>query len=99
MHTICLSYENLNLEMNYRDVATVLNATLIERPWLSEELYCQLTKQTLQTNTTNQNNCEPTWLLWKLLSIFIPTTDTLRPYLVKYIAFRNDIQQSKLKVS
>ncbi|CAH8547863.1 unnamed protein product [Heterobilharzia americana] len=75
----------------------VLVETLIERPWLSEELYCQLTKQTLQTNTTNQNNCEPTWLLWKLLSIFIPTTDTLRPYLVKYIAFRNDIQQSKLK--
>lgn len=71
---------------------------LNERPWLSDELYCQLAKQTYSyNNRSNQNNFELVWLLWKLLTIFVPTSDALRPYLIKYIGFRQDIQHQKLQ--
>lgn len=44
-----------------------------------------------------RDNYELVWLLWKLLTIFVPTSDALRPYLIKYIGFRQDIQHHKLQ--
>ncbi|RTG90028.1 myosin XV [Schistosoma bovis] len=79
-------------------IIKLLIEMLNERPWLSDELYCQLAKQTYSyNNRNNQDNYELVWLLWKLLTIFVPTSDALRPYLIKYIGFRQDIQHHKLQ--
>ncbi|KAK4467406.1 hypothetical protein MN116_008803, partial [Schistosoma mekongi] len=92
----CFAKEG-SLKYPQNAVIKLLIEMLNERPWLSDELYCQLAKQTFSGNKSNQDKHELVWLLWKLLTIFIPTSDTLRPYLIKYIGFQTDIQQPKLQ--
>ncbi|TNN18772.1 Unconventional myosin-XV, partial [Schistosoma japonicum] len=92
----CFAKEG-SLKYPQNAVIKLLIEMLNQRPWLSDELYCQLAKQTFSSNKSNQDNHELVWLLWKLLTIFIPTSDTLRPYLIKYIGFQTDNQQPKFQ--
>ncbi|KAG5446203.1 Unconventional myosin-XV, partial [Clonorchis sinensis] len=56
-----------------------------KHPGLSNEAYCQLVKQTYRNSSNLPNGQASPWLLWALVSIFVPTSDTIRPHLVSYV--------------
>ncbi|KAA3674397.1 uncharacterized protein DEA37_0015045 [Paragonimus westermani] len=64
--------------------------TLWTHPQLSDEVYCQLVKQTYRNRSSLSNGNSAPWLLWALVSIFVPTTDELRAYLVRYVNDNSD---------
>ncbi|TPP63010.1 Myosin-XV [Fasciola gigantica] len=57
---------------------------LSKRPWMNDELYCLLVKQTYRNRSRVPNGTEQPWILWALVSIFVETSDDLRPHLIRY---------------
>lgn len=50
---------------------------------LTDEVYCQIMKQT--TNNTNQKSAQRGWRLFTILAAYFTCSDTLKPYLFKYL--------------
>jgi hypothetical protein len=52
---------------------------------LVDEIYCQLMKQTTNNKSTKAESCQKGWRLMAIMCAYYKTSDTLKPYLFKYL--------------
>ncbi|XP_043245681.1 unconventional myosin-XV-like isoform X2 [Amphibalanus amphitrite] len=54
-------------------------------PALRDEVYCQLMRQTTSNRSSQADSCARGWRLLSLVAAFFPCSESLRPYLQKYL--------------
>lgn len=89
---------DLPLSGNQTEVECVYTILVIchHHPQLRDEVYCQLMKQTTNNKSLSPDSCDRGWRLLVLLTAFFNTSDTLRPYLLKYLeAAAQDYRRSE----
>ncbi|KAF4520561.1 hypothetical protein B566_EDAN011113 [Ephemera danica] len=52
---------------------------------LRDEVYCQIMKQTTNNKSHNSDSCQRGWRLFSILAAYFVCSDTLKPYLYKYL--------------
>lgn len=52
---------------------------------LRDEVYCQLMKQTTNNKSIKPDSCQRGWRLFSIVAAYFVCSDTLKPYLFKYL--------------
>ncbi|KAG0730479.1 Unconventional myosin-XV [Chionoecetes opilio] len=56
-----------------------------KQPVLRDEVYCQIMKQTTNNKSSIPDSCQRGWRLFSILAAYFTCSDTLKPYLFKYL--------------
>ncbi|XP_050694860.1 unconventional myosin-XV-like isoform X6 [Eriocheir sinensis] len=56
-----------------------------KNPVLRDEVYCQIMKQTTNNKSSIPDSCQRGWRLFSILAAYFTCSDTLKPYLFKYL--------------
>ena len=67
------------------DCVYYLLQTLHHCAELTDEVYCQLMKQTTNNKSHKIESCLRGWRLLTIICAFYKPTDSLKPYLIKYL--------------
>ncbi|KAH9517053.1 hypothetical protein DERF_007753 [Dermatophagoides farinae] len=54
-------------------------------PQIRDEVYCQLMKQTTSNKSPKLDSCQRGWRLFSIITAYFDCSETLRPYLFKYL--------------
>ncbi|KAH9423690.1 hypothetical protein DERP_005271 [Dermatophagoides pteronyssinus] len=54
-------------------------------PPIRDEVYCQLMKQTTSNKSPKLDSCQRGWRLFSIIAAYFDCSETLRPYLFKYL--------------
>ncbi|GFW99206.1 unconventional myosin-XV [Trichonephila clavipes] len=78
---------DLSLRLHQKEVECVYTILVIchHHPALRDELYCQLMKQTTNNKSLHQDSSIRGWRLLAFVAAFFRSSDSLMPYLMKYL--------------
>lgn len=87
--------EGLKKGQTYTDCVYQLLSICHKNVLLRDEVYCQLIKQTTANKNTKQNSLVRAWRLFTIITAYYTCSETLKPYLVKYLT---DIAQDNRRL-